>query len=513
MVASCRAWLGVWPIVWIKRWTLAAMVAIIVFSFVAPLPANGATGRFYAQTGFTIDDASFLDYFDHRGGVKAFGYPVSRTFRFLGFPVQVFQRAVMQRYPDGHVQLMNLLDGTLFPYTQVNGATFPAVDTKLTATAPTVGSPGYSQAILAWIGKNTPDRWGGLPVAFYSNFMSTVTVSDVFPTGKPNQNVSGFDLEIWGVPTSQPATDPHNSKFVYQRFQRGILHFDQNATTTQGILLADYFKGILMGENIPPDLAVQAKSSPYYRQYNPLKPNWVDQPSKVPGTDLTRAFEPVPTIVLDPGHGGQEVGTSHTFADGLILREKDLNLTIASKTASFLRQKGYNVIQTRTTDSWVDAAMTDVDGSGKVDLADDLQARVDMANNAHATLFLSMHFNGIEDPAIRGTTVYYDTAQPFYRRSQYFAGLLDAETLSALKKIGFAGADRGVQTDSQAVGAGSHFYVLGPDAARPIKMPGALAEALFLTNVVDATQLRDSKTVDAIAGAYARAVFDYYGTR
>jgi N-acetylmuramoyl-L-alanine amidase len=493
-----------------RRWALAALVAIVVFSMLTPLPATGATGRFYAQTGFSIDDPRFLDYFDHRGGVRAFGYPVSRTFQLLGLPAQVFQRTVMQRYPDGHVQLMNLLDGAMFPYTQVNGATFPAIDSKLTATAPAVGSPGYSQAILKWIGSNTPDRWGGHQVAFYANFMSTVSAKDVFPNGKSNQNVTGFDLEIWGVPTSQPAIDPRNTKFVYQRFQRGILHYDQAAGTTQGILLADYFKGILMGENLPPDLAVQAKSSPFFHQYNPLKPNWIDQPSKMPGTNLTRAFEPNPVIVLDPGHGGKEIGTSHIFPDGLILREKDLTLSVATKTAALLRQKGYTVAQTRTTDSWVDAAMKDLDGSGKVDLADDLQARVDLANNSHGTLFLSIHFNGIQDPALRGTTIYYDAAEPFFLRSQYFAGLLSAETLAALKKLGYTSFDRGVQLDSQAVGQGSYFYILGPDAARPIKMPGALAEGLFLTNALDATQLRDPKIIDGIAGAYAQSVFDYY---
>jgi N-acetylmuramoyl-L-alanine amidase len=230
----------------------------------------------------------------------------------------------------------------------------------------------------------------------------------------------------------------------------------------------------------------------------------------MPGTDLTRAFEPNPTIVLDPGHGGREIGTSHLFPDGLTMMEKNLTLSVATKTAAILRQKGYNVVQTRTTDSWVNAALKDVDGNGKVNLADDLQARVDLANNARGTLFLSIHFNGIEDPSIRGTVIYYDLAEPFFRRSQYFAGLLDAEALLALQKIGFASVNRGVQTDSQALGQGSYFYILGPDAARPIKMPGALAEGLFLTNAVDATQLRDPRTLDALGGAYAQAVVDYY---
>jgi N-acetylmuramoyl-L-alanine amidase len=217
-----------------------------------------------------------------------------------------------------------------------------------------------------------------------------------------------------------------------------------------------------------------------------------------------------PIIVLDPGHGGPEVGTSHTFLDGLILREKDLNLTVATKTAALLQQYGYKVVMTRTTDTWVDSAMKDVTGDKIVDLADDLQMRNDIANNAHGTLFLSMHFNGINDPAVRGTTIYYDDARPFAKRSQYFATLLSKDVAARLQAIGFTTANRGVQTDSQAVGFGSHFYVLGPDAVRPTQMPGALAEGLFLTNDQDATALRDPKTVDAVAQAYAQAIREYY---
>ncbi len=496
---------------WLRRGILTGVAALLVWSLVPTQPVQGASSRFFAQTGFSIDDPQFVDYFDHRGGVKAFGYPVSRTFTFLGFPVQIFQRAVMQRFPDGHVALLNLLDDGLFPYTQVNGATFPGVDLSLTATAPQVGTPGYSTAILKWIGSNTPDRWNGLPVVFYQSFLSTVSLKDAFPTGPANQSLlTGFDLELWGVPTSRPAFDPNNSHFVYQRFQRGILHYDQTSGTTQGILLADYFKSILMAERLPPDLAAQAKKSPFYGQYNPLKPGWVDRPAQLPNSDLTLAFEPVPVVVLDPGHGGQEIGASGTFADGTVLREKDLNLAVATKTAALLRQKGFTVVQTRTTDSWVDASRKDVTGDGKVDLADDLQARLDLANNAHGTLFLSIHFNGSDDPSIRGTTVYYDDARPFARRSQYFAQLVNRDTFAALISAGFTTVNRGVQTDSQAVGKGEHFYVLGPDPVRPSQMPGALVEGLFLTNPLDAAYLRNPRAQDVLAQAYAQAIQDYY---
>jgi N-acetylmuramoyl-L-alanine amidase len=497
---------------WFRRLGLVMLIVLAGVTSARYTPARAANGRYFPQTGFAIADPAFQDFFDHRGGVNAFGYPVSREFTFLGFPVQIFQRAVMQRFPNGSVQLLNLLDDSLFPYTEVNGATFPAEDVSLTHTAPAVGTPGYNLAVLHWISLVTPDRWNGMPVAFHQSFLAAVPAADAFPGRRVDPGLlTAFDLQVMGLPTSRPAFDPNNTRFVYQRFQRGILHYDQRTGTTEGILLADYFKDILMDENLPPDLAAEAKTSPYFGQYNPLMPQWVNRPAQLPNTDLTRAFEPSPVIVLDPGHGGQEIGASFTFSDGLVLQEKNLNLIVATETAGLLRQAGFTVVQTRTTDSWVDANLKDVDGDGKVTLRDDLQSRIDLANAAHGTLFLSIHFNGYADPSVRGTTIYYDADRPFSDRSEYFANLLDREAVSALANLGFTTVDRGVQTDSTAVGYGEHFYVLGPDAVRPSQMPGALAEGLFLTSPVDAAQLRKPQTLQAFANAYARAIEDYYG--
>jgi hypothetical protein len=94
------------------------------------------------------------------------------------------------------------------------------------------------------------------------------------------------------VPTSRPTYDPNNRNFVYQRFQRGIMHYDAGCNCTNGILLADYLKAIITGRNLPADLAEQAKASQYLRQYNASKPRWLDRPEALGGTDLTGAFEP-----------------------------------------------------------------------------------------------------------------------------------------------------------------------------------------------------------------------------
>src|SRR5207302_9514720 len=84
--------------------------------------------------------------------------------------------------------------------------------------------------------------------------------------GTDDPNLLGLlDLEVWGAPTSLPAYDPANHNFIYQRFQRGIMHYDTTCGCTQGLLLADYLKALLTGQNLPADLAAQAADSPLLR--------------------------------------------------------------------------------------------------------------------------------------------------------------------------------------------------------------------------------------------------------
>jgi hypothetical protein len=100
------------------------------------------------------------------------------------------------------------------------------------------------------------------------------------------------DLEVWGAPISKPRRDPSNSNFVYQRFQRGVMHFDATTGRTQALLLADYVKAILRGRDLPADLAEAARTSKYFDQYCPDMPHWVCRPQELLATDMTYAFEP-----------------------------------------------------------------------------------------------------------------------------------------------------------------------------------------------------------------------------
>ena len=252
------------------------------------------TAVYYPITGFEISGA-FLDYFQHRGGVDTFGYPISRQFQLQGSQVQLFQRRALQLRPDGTVGQLNLLDPGIMPYTQLNDATFPAVDLTLTKGLPSPGTPSYDQKIQDYVKQNAPNQWNGLTINFGATFFNTVSAEVAFPNGKGNASLlPGIDLELWGVPTSLPAEDPNNHNFVYQRFQRGIMHYDKTTGLTQGLLIGDAFKSIITGQNLPSDLAEEAQGSAFYRQYDASQPHWLARPDQLPNTDLSFAFERQP---------------------------------------------------------------------------------------------------------------------------------------------------------------------------------------------------------------------------
>src|SRR5205814_8828345 len=190
-------------------------------------PAMAHDDRYFSQTGYRIDSDDVWAFFQQYGGITTFGYPTSRMMVFLGCPVQMFQRQIIQVCQGQGAALINMLDPEIFPYTKVNGSTFPGPDPTLKNNTPQVGSPTYGVDILNFINQNVPDTASGQPVNFLQHFNST------------------GGLVIWGAPISQPAPDPSNGNFIYQRFQRGIMHF-MAGTGTESILLADYLKAIFM---------------------------------------------------------------------------------------------------------------------------------------------------------------------------------------------------------------------------------------------------------------------------
>jgi hypothetical protein len=246
--------------------------------------------RYFPETRFRIDNDAIWSYFQGRGQIDTFGFPVSRTFRLDGCEVQIFQRQVAQVCAGRPgAALLNLLDPEFFPYTRVNGSVFPGPDEALKNSTPKVSDPNYSTAILQFVRDNAPDTVEGQPVGFARVFFESISPRQA---GTDNPGILGlFDLEVWGAPISRPQHDPSNANFIYQRFQRGVMHFTAGQGT-RGILLADYLKAILRDRDLPADLREQSQGSRFFAQYCPGAERWLCRPADMPGADLTFAFEP-----------------------------------------------------------------------------------------------------------------------------------------------------------------------------------------------------------------------------
>ncbi|MBM7584802.1 N-acetylmuramoyl-L-alanine amidase [Bacillus pakistanensis] len=92
------------------------------------------------------------------------------------------------------------------------------------------------------------------------------------------------------------------------------------------------------------------------------------------------------TIVLDPGHGGIDSGT--TGFRGTL--EKQLTLKTAENLYYKLKHAGANVILTRNDDRYLH-----------------LNSRVEISHSNSADAFISLHYDSINDSSINGFTTYY----------------------------------------------------------------------------------------------------------
>lgn len=171
-------------------------------------------------------------------------------------------------------------------------------------------------------------------------------------------------------------------------------------------------------------------------------------------------------VVIDPGHGGADVG-----AVGIgNLYEANVVLAISQQVGALLQQQGISVLFTRTSD-----------------LEIDLEPRVQMAERANATVFVSIHANsmGMDRPDVNGTETYYYSSG---------AGLAEAIQNSIVSSLDVN--DRGVRQ--------ARFYVL-----RHTSMPAVLVETGYVTGSEDAPRLADASFQSQMARAIAQGVLQY----
>jgi N-acetylmuramoyl-L-alanine amidase len=257
-----------------------------------------------------------------------------------------------------------------------------------------------------------------------------------------------------------------------------------------------------------------------------------DSPVETP-QPLPVAFARAPVVCLDPGHGGDDRGFQSFFTDGgPSMEEAVLVLEHAWDLEARLQQRGYEVVMTRETDAAVNLDGTDVNGDGRTAAhdpprsyrnknLDELQARIDICNEAGADLLVSMHVNGFSDEDTRGYETWFTREREFGDKNAVFATLAYAHLKEQLSYIGYvlpAEDERGVLPDTTAdqqkdYSLFRHFIMTGPEVPgviEPSEMPGATVEALFVSNDGDAAVLASPEGRNVIVTAYENAIVDYF---
>jgi N-acetylmuramoyl-L-alanine amidase len=120
-----------------------------------------------------------------------------------------------------------------------------------------------------------------------------------------------------------------------------------------------------------------------------IRPSSTPQPTRDGQSTLTRALGlKIGRIVIDAGHGGHDTGTIGPTG----LMEKDLCLDVALRLGKIIQQRlpGADIVYTRSDDTFIP-----------------LEERTNIANQAKADLFISIHANSSQDHAARGVETYY----------------------------------------------------------------------------------------------------------
>ncbi|MCR5281872.1 MAG: N-acetylmuramoyl-L-alanine amidase [Lachnospiraceae bacterium] len=120
-------------------------------------------------------------------------------------------------------------------------------------------------------------------------------------------------------------------------------------------------------------------------------------------------------VVLDPGHGGEDLGftaTEEDREDEILLTEKDFALDVALRTKALLEKEDIFVIMTREGDT-----------------EEELKDRVDRANILPADFFVSLHLSLKDDSQLHGMSVIYN--DQFYSRG-YGSGDLAEQLLESV---------------------------------------------------------------------------------
>ena len=219
-------------------------------------------------------------------------------------------------------------------------------------------------------------------------------------------------------------------------------------------------------------------------------------------------------IVLDPGHGGDDVGA---LSQNKKLREKDIVLNVSKKTASLLKERGYKVLFTRSNDRFIK-----------------LRSRTSFANDKGAHLFISIHANAAPNKekakSMNGIETFFlspsrsersmnaanlenkaDTDEMNYFTKVSFLNFLNREKIIASNKLAIdmqAALLKSVRASYKVSDGGvreAPFWVLVGAL-----MPAVLIEIGYISHPDESQKIANSKYQDRLAKGIADGVDEYF---
>ncbi len=284
---------------------------------------------------------------------------------------------------------------------------------------------------------------------------------------------------------------------------------------------------------------------PFGEESEPIRPTPSSTLPSIPGLetgdddvvvdDGPQAEAGQPIVCVDAGHGGWDTGwnRSDVGSDAYnppIVSEAQINLGIAYMLKEQLEDRGYFVVMTRPGGAAVNPFDQDVNGDGETRSnaqnpeqagdRDELQARINICNDAGADVLISVHVDGFTDGGVRGFHVFYTAEREFGEQNALLASLVFREMDAAMRGTDMEGLGLGARpdTDINSVqyesGTAEHFIMTGPAvefaSITPSQMPGIIVEAGYLSNDADAIFLVQPDNQRLIAEAYAAGIEAYF---
>lgn len=153
-----------------------------------------------------------------------------------------------------------------------------------------------------------------------------------------------------------------------------------------------------------------------------------------------------PVIVIDPGHGGNDVGA---IQNGIY--EKDIDLQVCMALKELLDNENVIVYFTRTDDSFPS-----------------VEQRVDFVNAIMPDLFISVHSNWYKNSSVSGTSVLYNKKDNATYSSKWLSNIINEEVVKSCN------------TQDKGTIIGNDIHIV-----RNSKVPVALLEVGFMSNSYD----------------------------